>query len=64
MANITIAEVRALALRHYDEGGDGVYECYEDDIIQEAIDEGMNTEAHWLKDFKTFDSILGEVLGF
>ena len=49
---ITVAEVRRLALKHYNEGGDGVVECYMDSDIQLMIDEGYTTEAHWIRFFQ------------
>ena len=54
VAVITIEEVRKLALKYYKEGGDGVYECYEDFQIEEEINAGAVTEADWLNIFGVF----------
>ena len=54
---ITIEEVRKLALKYYEVGGDGVYECYEDSQILEEIEAGAVTEAVWLRIFGVFYSV-------
>lgn len=54
---ITIDEVRKLALKNYENGGDGVYECYEDFQITEEIEAGAITEADWLRIFDVFYSV-------
>lgn len=54
---ITIEEVRKLALKYYEDGGDGVYECYEDFQITEEIEAGAVTEADWLRIFGVFFSV-------
>ena len=59
---ITVAEVKALAMKHYNEGGDGVVECWEDSEIQEAIDGGWTKPSDWLKSFRTFDSVRNDII--
>lgn len=54
---ITVEEVRKLALKYYEDGGDGVYECYEDSQILEEIEAGKTTENDWLKVFGVFYSV-------
>lgn len=54
---ITVEEVKKLALKHYKDGGDGVYECYEDSQILEEIEAGNTTENDWLKTFGVFYSV-------
>ena len=53
----SVEQVRKLALQFYNDGGDGVYECYEDFQIQEEINNGRNTQASWLKMFRVFESV-------
>lgn len=54
---ITVEEVRKLAMKNYNRGGDCVVEYWEDADIQEAIDDGMITSAQWLKSFHSFDAV-------
>ena len=58
---ITVEEVRKLAMKNYNRGGDGVIECWEDSDIQEAIDDGMITSAQWLKSFHGFDAVRRDI---
>lgn len=44
---LTVEEVKEYAMERYEEGGDCIIECWEDEYIQEHIDEGYT-----LKDFK------------
>lgn len=61
MAKITVAEVKRLAMANYNNGGDGVIECYEDKDIQEAIDNGMTTEKDWLLSFGVRDEVIKDI---
>ena len=49
---LTIKKVKKLAMQNYEKGGDGIIECYDDKMIQELIDSGINTENKLLKWFK------------
>lgn len=60
---ITVKEVRALAMKHYNSGGDGVVECYEDADIQADIDSGMATEKDWLWSFGVRDEVIRDIQG-
>ena len=57
----SVEQVRKLALQFYNDGGDGVYECYEDFQIQEEIDNGRNTQASWLRMFRVFESVTEDI---
>ena len=57
----SVEQVRKLALQFYNDGGDGVYECYEDFQIQEEIDKGRNTQASWLRMFGVFESVAEDI---
>jgi hypothetical protein len=61
MAKITVAEVKRLAMANYNNGGDGVIECYEDKDIQEDIDNGMTTEKDWLQSFGVRDEVIKDI---
>lgn len=55
---ITVEEVKALAQKHYEEGGDAVVECWEDYQIKDAIiKERMTTEADWLAMFGFINAV-------
>ena len=49
---LTIERVKELAMKNYERGGDGIIECYDDKMIQELIDSGVDTEKKLLKFFK------------
>ena len=49
---LTIEKVRELAYENFEKGGDGVAECYSDEMIQNLIDSGINTKGKLLKWFK------------
>lgn len=49
---LTIERVKELAMQNYEKGGDGIIECYDDKMIQELINNGINTEKKLLKFFK------------
>ena len=53
---ITVAEVRRLALKHYNEGGDGVVESYTDSDIQLMIDNNYKEAKDWIKLFQFYHS--------
>ena len=59
---ITVEEVKKLALKYYEDGGDGVVECWEDYQIKEAIEfEGMTKEADWLKMFGCYYAVTEDI---
>ena len=49
---LTIERVKELALKNHNKGGDGIYECFSDEMIQNLIDNGVNTEKKLLNFFK------------
>ena len=54
-------ELMAFALKHYNEGGDGVYECWDKRTFDEYVAEfGPITKSKALKMFKEHDSIGAE----
>ena len=59
---ITVEKVKALALKHYNSGGDSVVECWEDYQILDAINkEGMTTEADWLAMFRFVEAVTEDI---
>ena len=45
---ITIERVKELAMENYNKGGDAIVECYENKMIQELIESGIDTEEKML----------------
>lgn len=59
---ISVEEVKKLALKYYEDGGDGVVECWEDYQILDAINnEGMTTEAAWLSMFNMYYNVTEDI---
>lgn len=58
---ITVEEVKALACKHYESGGDAVVECYEDRQIQRNIQGGMTTKESWLELFRFLDAVAEDI---
>lgn len=58
---ISIADVRKLSLKYYEDGGDGVYECYSDSQILDAIEAGAVTEADWVKVFSHYYNVREDI---
>ena len=50
---ITIERIKELAIQNYNKGGDTIVECYDDKMIEELINIGINTEEKLLEFFKT-----------
>jgi hypothetical protein len=42
MAKLTIKEVKDYSLKHYNQGGDVLFECWDDEDIQNALDKGAD----------------------
>lgn len=54
-------ELMAFALAHYNEGGDGVYECWDKRTYDEYVAEfGPVTKSKALKMFREYNSIVKE----
>ena len=59
--SMSYEELIAFALKHYNEGGDGVYECWDRRTYDEYVAEfGPITKSKALKMFKEHDSIVAE----
>lgn len=55
-------ECMAFALKHYNEGGDGMYECFDEKQYAEAVAEGrVFTEEELLGEFHRFDEYRREI---
>lgn len=58
---MTYEELMEFALAHYEEGGDGVYECWDRRTYNEYITEfGAITKEKALKMFEEYNSIVAE----
>ena len=44
MTKLTVEEIKKIAMRNYNNGGDAIIECYEDKDIQELIDHGLTLQ--------------------
>ena len=51
---LTIAEVREIALKNYNRGGDVIVECWSDKDIKEWIDHSSGTKTALLRVITTF----------
>lgn len=64
----TVETVRAFCLKHYDQGGDGIYECYDDNQVQELLDfceeSGTPVEEYLLRDFSIYKSVIEDCGGY
>ena len=57
-------ELMSLALKHYNEGGDGVYECWDRQTFNEYVEEhGEITERVALEMFGVWNSIWNDLRG-
>lgn len=45
MAKLTVAEVKSIAMKNYNNGGDAIIECCDDSDIQKLIDEGLTLKS-------------------
>lgn len=58
---MTYEELKAFALKHYEDGGDGVYECWDRKIFDEHVAEfGVITKEKALKMFHQYNEICKE----
>lgn len=58
---MTYEELMALALKHYNNGGDGVYECWDRQTFNEYVAEfGEITEKDALVMFRTWGSVCAD----
>lgn len=58
---MTYEELMEFALAHYEEGGDGVYECWDRRTYNEHVAEfGEITKEKALKMFEEYNSIVAE----
>lgn len=58
---MTYEELMALALKHYNKGGDGVYECWDRQTFNEYVAEfGEITLADALGMFRTWSSVCAD----
>ena len=61
---MTYEELMALALKHYNEGGDGVYECWDRQTFDEYVAEfGEITHEDALKMFGVWESVWNDRKG-
>ena len=62
---MTYEELMALALKHYNEGGDGVYECWDRQTFDEYVAEhGEITREDALKMFGIWESVWNDIRGY
>ena len=62
---MTYEELMALALKHYNEGGDGVYECWDRRTFDEYVSiHGKITREDALKMFGVWESIWNDIRGY
>ena len=55
---LTWEEMKALAMKHYNHGGDGIVECWDEEVYNEV---GPFTEAEALRYFKVSDSVTRDI---
>lgn len=62
---MTYEELMNLALKYYNRGGDGVYECWDRQTFDEYVAEhGEITEKVALKMFGVWDSVCNDIRGY
>lgn len=62
---MTYEELMALALKHYNEGGDGVYECWDRQTFDEYVSEhGEITEEVAFKMFGIWEAVCNDRRGY
>ena len=60
---LSYKELIALAFDHYCEGGDGVYECWDEQTFNEYVKEfGQMTEKSALNMFRLYNEVRNEYL--
>lgn len=65
MKNLTWKEFYKLALRNYENGGDGIVECWDENTFNEYVEEfGPITEKVALDMFDTADQIWTDMCGY
>ena len=58
---MTYEELMAFALKHYNDGGDGVYECWDRQTFDEYVAEfGPITERKALSMFHSYNAVVAE----
>ena len=63
--NLTYDEMLKLALDHYEKGGDGFVECWDEKMFDEYIEEfGPFTRAKALKMFKSYQACTEDMMGW
>ena len=63
--NMTYEELMALALKYYNKGGDGVYECWDRQTFNDYVAEyGVITEKEALKMFGVWDAVCNDIRGY
>jgi hypothetical protein len=61
---MTYEELKALALKHYNEGGDGVYECWDRQTFNEYVELfGEITRADALRMFRAWSGVCADRMG-
>ena len=62
---MTYEELMSLALKYYNRGGDGVYECWDRQTFDEYVAEfGEITEKVALKMFGIWESVCDDIRGY
>ena len=62
---MTYEELMALALKHYNEGGDGVYECWDRQTFADHVAEfGEITHKDALRMFGIWDAVCDDIRGY
>lgn len=62
---MTYEELMALALKHYNQGGDGVYECWDRQTFDEYVAEhGEITHKDALRMFGIWDAVCDDIRGY
>ena len=65
MKELTWKELYKLALRHYENGGDGIVECWDESTFNEYVAEfGPITEKIALQMFETAMDIYRDICGY
>lgn len=61
VGKLVIAQVKAICIAHYAHGGDGVIECWDDEMIQSWIDNGPGTREALLWEIGVFNAVREDV---
>lgn len=63
--NMTYEELMALALKYYNNGGDGVYECWDRQTFNEYVAEYDEiTKKDALEMFGVWDAVCNDIRGY